>query len=251
MNRLQSELHRLYLFRATEDADVDGQSVGLIEPVERVRAVVMELTGPPSWEVLSRVWQGVQTELDLPAPAIAVSGIDGLQLGFSLAKPIAVAQAHVLLGRLRLRFLPDIDSSRLRLMPVLRKYVVRTMALTDGSTFKRTALRCREIRSTLTTRLPAPTAHIRGAIRPAQLSLAPMHPAPIGVGIEAPSRAQVLREVPVSSLKRPIPVSNSVLGITPASDSAGRLDRHHHTHVISPERLIGVRTSRNPHHHDA
>jgi len=79
--------------------------------------MVMELTRPPSWAVLSKIWHGVQTELELPAPAIAVSGIDGLQLWFSLAEPIAVAQAHAFLERLRSRFLPDIESSRTRLMP--------------------------------------------------------------------------------------------------------------------------------------
>jgi hypothetical protein len=79
--------------------------------------MVMELTRPPNWEVLSGLWRGVQTDLDLPAPAIAVSGIDGLQLWFSLAEPIPVAQAHAFLERLRSRFLPDIEPGRLRLMP--------------------------------------------------------------------------------------------------------------------------------------
>jgi hypothetical protein len=91
--------------------------LALIEPLDVVRAMVMELTRPPSWAVLSKVWHGVQSELELPAPAIAVSGIDGLQLWFSLAEPIAVAQAHAFLERLRSRFLPDIEPGRMRLMP--------------------------------------------------------------------------------------------------------------------------------------
>jgi len=117
MNRLQSELHRLYLPRPQAHAKTDAQSLALIEPLDRVRALVMELTRPPSWAVLSKVWRGVQTELELPAPAIAVSGIDGLQLWFSLAEPIAVAQAHAFLERLRVRFLPDIEPGRMHLMP--------------------------------------------------------------------------------------------------------------------------------------
>jgi hypothetical protein len=117
MNRLQSELNRLYLPRSQAPAETDTQSWALIDPVDRVRAMVMELTRPPSWAVLSKVWHGVQTELELPAPAIAVSGIDGLQLWFSLAEPIAVAQAHAFLERLRSRFLPDIEPGRMRLMP--------------------------------------------------------------------------------------------------------------------------------------
>ena len=117
MNRLQSELHRLYLPRSQVAAESDAPSWALIEPLDKVRAMVMELTRPPSWAVLSKVWHGVQTELDLPAPAIAVSGTDGLQLWFSLAEPIAVAQAHAFLERLQLRFLPDLEPGRLRLMP--------------------------------------------------------------------------------------------------------------------------------------
>lgn len=117
MNRLQSELHRLYLPRSQAHVETDAQSSALIEAQATVRAMVMELTRPPSWVLLSKVWHGVQTELELPAPAIAVSGIDGLQLWFSLAEPVAASQAHAFLESLRARFLPDIDSRRLRLMP--------------------------------------------------------------------------------------------------------------------------------------
>ena len=125
MNRLQSELDRLYLPRSQAHAETDAQSSALIEPLDRVRAMVMELTRPPSWEIASRVWRGVQTELGLPAPAIAVSGIDGLQLWFSLAEPIAAPQAHAFLECLRARFLPDIESSRIRLMPASDASVLR------------------------------------------------------------------------------------------------------------------------------
>ena len=117
MNRLQSELQRLYLPRSLAHADGDAPSTALIDPAGKVRALVMELTRPPSWEVLSKVWHGVQTELGLPAPAIAVSGIDAVQLWFSLAEPIAAAQAHAFLACLRSRFLPDIEPARMRLLP--------------------------------------------------------------------------------------------------------------------------------------
>ena len=99
MNRLQSELHRLYLPRSQAHVETDAQSSALIDPI------------------LSRVWHDVQTELELPAPAIAVSGVDGLQLWFSLAEPITASQAHAFLDSLRARFLPDIDARRIRLMP--------------------------------------------------------------------------------------------------------------------------------------
>jgi hypothetical protein len=99
MNRLQSELQRLYL---RTDAAHDGS----------VRAMVLELARPASWEALSRVWQGVQTDLQLPAPGIAVNGIDGYQLWFSLSEPAPEAQAGAFLEALRARYLADIAQSR-------------------------------------------------------------------------------------------------------------------------------------------
>lgn len=117
MNRLQSELARLYLPRPQDRVEADAQPAILIDRLGRVRAMVMELARPADWEALSSVWHGVQAELELPAPAIAVSGIDGLQLWFSLAEPIAVAQAHAFLEGLRQRFLADIKPMRVRLMP--------------------------------------------------------------------------------------------------------------------------------------
>ncbi len=125
MNRLQSELARLYVPGPQDCVDADLPSAALIDPAGRVRAMVMELTQPPDWEALSRVWHGVQVELELPAPAIAVSGIDGLQLWFSLAEPIAVAQAHAFLEGLRQRFLADIKFNRVRLMPDLDASALR------------------------------------------------------------------------------------------------------------------------------
>lgn len=105
MNRLQSELQRLYLPRPGAHHQ-DGS----------VRALVIALTGPPSWEPLSKVWQGVQAELALPAPAIAVSGTDALQLWFSLAEPAPAGQAQLFLEALRVRFVPDVDARRVRLL---------------------------------------------------------------------------------------------------------------------------------------
>ncbi len=121
MTPLQSEIRRLYLPPSADgERSAEGRSAAaspLFGPDRRVRCMVMELTRPPSWKLLGAVWQGVQAELELPAPAIAVSGTDGLQLWFSLAEPVAVAEAHAFLEGLRLRFLPEVTRSRLRLLP--------------------------------------------------------------------------------------------------------------------------------------
>ena len=99
--RLRSERERL--FSPGEDG--------------RVRALVLALARPADWEVLGRVWTGVQQELGWPAPGIAVSGTDACQLWFSLADPLPPAQAHVLLERMRRRYLAEVPAHRVELMP--------------------------------------------------------------------------------------------------------------------------------------
>jgi hypothetical protein len=113
MNRLQSELQRLYLLPSnlpTEPGPWAG-SAG------EVRALVLELARPADWDALSRVWRGVQADLALPAPAIAVSGTDGLQLWFSLQAPLDADRGAEFLAGLRARYLADVSPARLRLTP--------------------------------------------------------------------------------------------------------------------------------------
>jgi hypothetical protein len=74
--------------------------------------MVLALGRPADWGALSRVWQGVQAELALPAPAIAVNGVDGYQLWFSLSEAITPDQAQSFLDGLRLRYLQDVAPAR-------------------------------------------------------------------------------------------------------------------------------------------
>jgi hypothetical protein len=96
-----------------------------------VRALVMQVTQPPGWDALALVWRGVQTDLDLPAPAVAVSGVDALQLWFSLAQPLPVAPAQAFLQALRRHFLPDVDARRLRLWPAAEETIGPAKRLAD------------------------------------------------------------------------------------------------------------------------
>ncbi len=109
MSRLQSQLRRLYL--------LPGDDASLVNAAGQVRALVLELTRPADWEMLSAVWRGVQADLALPAPAIAVSGIDGLQLWFSLAEPVSATRAADFLAGLHARYLPEAAAGRLRAFP--------------------------------------------------------------------------------------------------------------------------------------
>ncbi len=119
MNRLQSEVHRLYLPPAAAGPGTGAGGSDLVGADGRVRAMVLELARPADWTALSRVWKGVQSDLALPAPAIAVSGKDAYQLWFSLLEPLPAAQARTFLASLCLRYLADIQAARLRLLPVV------------------------------------------------------------------------------------------------------------------------------------
>jgi hypothetical protein len=111
MTRLQTEFDRLYLTGSSD--------MGLVDAAGQVRALVLEVVQPTNWDALSEVWHGVQMELELPPPGIAVSGIDGIQLWFSLASAIPAGQAHAFLEALRARFLAHVPATRMRLWPTL------------------------------------------------------------------------------------------------------------------------------------
>lgn len=117
MSKLQTELHRLYLPKEAAEHQARTTESALIDQDGMVRAMVMELARPADWEALDIVWRGVQSDLELPAPAIAVSGTDGFQLWFSLAEPVEVGQAQAFLEGLRSRYWADIANKRLRLLP--------------------------------------------------------------------------------------------------------------------------------------
>lgn len=117
MTRLPSELHRLYLMDAPAHQGAEPQAPSLCDAQGRVRALVLGLARPADWRVVSAVWQGVQVDLGLPAPAIAVSGTDAYQLWFSLAEPLPAAQANEFLVALSARYLQGIAPERITWMP--------------------------------------------------------------------------------------------------------------------------------------
>lgn len=119
MDRLQQELHRLYLIQASPAASgsVPDPGAGLVDAQGRVRALVLEIHQPAGWQAVASLWQGLQDELALPAPALAVSGVNAYQLWLSLAEPVPVPLAHDFLGLLRQRFLRELAPGCVRLHP--------------------------------------------------------------------------------------------------------------------------------------
>ncbi len=116
MGRLHTELSRLYLCPPGEARDTVDDS-RLIDTHGLTRSLVLGLARPADWDAMSRAWQGVQADLELPAPAIAVCGADGYQLWFSLAQPVTVAQAQDFLQRLCERYLSNVAPRRITLSP--------------------------------------------------------------------------------------------------------------------------------------
>lgn len=111
MTRLQTQYQRLYQLPATDS------TAGLIGPGGEVRALVLALGKPADWAALSPVWRGVQADLALPAPAIAVNGVDAFELWFSLAQPVVVTEAVVFLQVLHQRYLAGLKPDRVKLWP--------------------------------------------------------------------------------------------------------------------------------------
>ena len=113
MNRLTLELDRLYGLGPNA---TDGPSAGVGNTGLRrgIRVMMLEVALPAGWEQLSSVWKGVQSDLDLPAPAIAVSGVDGLQLWFSLASQFSSSDRCRFLQGLRERYLPSLALTQVR-----------------------------------------------------------------------------------------------------------------------------------------
>jgi len=119
MSTLQWEWDRLYRAASSGSEHRAGSTTGLIATDGRVRALVLELARPADWDAVSSVWRGVQADMALPAPAIAVSGVDGYQLWFSLAEPVPAAQGQTFLENLRVRYLGAVAPKRIVMLPTL------------------------------------------------------------------------------------------------------------------------------------
>jgi len=107
MTRLQAELQRLYGSLPCQATEAD----------DGLRAAALELSEPADWQAMGQLWRGVQADLGLPAPAIAVSGRNGYQLWFSFAQPLPASRAAAFLEALRLRYLGDLAAGRLACLP--------------------------------------------------------------------------------------------------------------------------------------
>lgn len=89
----------------------------LVDTGDRVRALVLGFARASDWPRVAELYQAVRDDLDLPAPALAVSGQNGFGLWFSLAEPVPVGQARAFLDGLRRKYLADMPLAKLELRP--------------------------------------------------------------------------------------------------------------------------------------
>ncbi|SEK54398.1 hypothetical protein SAMN05216359_102152 [Roseateles sp. YR242] len=117
MTRLQAEFDRLYAPLVAERPGATGQALNLVGPGGEVRALVLDIGRPVNWELVGPVWRAVQEDLAWPAPAIAISGTQGFQLWFSLAKAVSAREGHTFLEALRRRYLSELAAARVWVFP--------------------------------------------------------------------------------------------------------------------------------------
>lgn len=117
MKKLLAEIARLYQPEPAQALPDAPDAADLLAPDGGVRTLVLELGRPADWALLGTVWRGVQTDLDLCAPAIAVNAVDGYQLWFSLVQPVDAAQAQAFLHGLCQRYLGGVAPKRLHCFP--------------------------------------------------------------------------------------------------------------------------------------
>lgn len=126
MNKLIAELRRLYFLPEQPFQNLDEGSapvaIKLAEQGGMVRIMVVGFERAVDWGHAAMLYQAGQEDLELPAPAVSVSGGEGYQLWFSLTEPVPAERARLFLNALyrtylrevrpaHLKFWPDVDAS--------------------------------------------------------------------------------------------------------------------------------------------
>ena len=121
MNKLETELQRLYFLPGQEwpgsKSNAYNAAIELVTAGGLVRSLVISVERGGDWEAVAALYEGVQADLDLPPPAISVSGDEGYQIWFSLSEPIPWQLAQDFMQGLCRRYLAEIKAAKLKLRP--------------------------------------------------------------------------------------------------------------------------------------
>ena len=142
MNKLITQLQRLYFLPDQPGLCQNPEDDGSKEPFQpvstdgTVRTLSIGFARPGDWEALARLYQALQEELDLPPPAISVSGDQGFRLWLSLAQPVPVGLARHFLAELRRRYLADLPPASLELVPDAEPATINLVPALNAATGK-------------------------------------------------------------------------------------------------------------------
>lgn len=121
MNKLETELQRLYFLPGQEwpgsISNAGNAAVELVTAGGLVRSLVISVERGGDWEAVAALYEGVQADLDLPPPAISVSGDEGYQIWFSLYEPIPLQLAQDFMQGLCRKYLAETKAAKLKLRP--------------------------------------------------------------------------------------------------------------------------------------
>lgn len=124
MSKLAEQLQRLFGLPDLAPADLlsacsggPAPSFDLADSTGAVRVMLIGIERPGDWASVAALYQGLQEDLDLPAPALSISARAGFQVWLVLAGPVPAGLACAFLHALRRKYLAEIPVDRVRLHP--------------------------------------------------------------------------------------------------------------------------------------
>ena len=121
MDKFIAELRRLYFLPEPPLPNPEAVEAPLALTFAgtggKVRAMVFGFARAADWDCVARLYLALQEELELPAPAVSVSGNAGYKLWFSLREPLIAERAGVFLNALRRHYLPELRTAHLSIWP--------------------------------------------------------------------------------------------------------------------------------------
>ena len=114
MSKLNSELQRLDWLG---DNQADSATPGRIAADGTTHSLAVDFARAADWAQVANLYQGLRDDLELPAPAVSVSGNTGYRLWLALAEPTPVAEATQFLDALCGKYLAELPAKHFRCHP--------------------------------------------------------------------------------------------------------------------------------------